>query len=146
MVEPGRYLVGEAGVYVARINDIKVSRGKNFYILDGGMNHHLAASGNLGQVIKRNFPMAVVSRLQDRSMQTVDVVGPLCTPLDTLARDALLPRAEIGDLVGIFHSGAYGVTASPVDFLSHPRPAEVLVGHGRVELITPREGWADLSS
>ena len=98
-VEPGRYLVGEAGIYVTRINDIKVSRGKTFYIVDGGMNHHLAASGNLGQVIKRNFPIAVVDRLDEGATHPVDVVGPLCTPLDTLARGATMSRAEVGNLV-----------------------------------------------
>jgi diaminopimelate decarboxylase len=138
VLEPGRYLVGEAGVYVSRINDIKVSRGKTFYILDGGMNHHLAASGNLGQVIKRNFPLAVVNRLDVEATERVDVVGPLCTPLDTLAREATLARARVGDLVGIFQSGAYGLTASPVGFLSHPTPAEVLVSQGTSRLIRPR--------
>ena len=144
LVEPGRYLVAEAGVYVARVNDIKVSRGKTFYILDGGMNHHLAASGNLGQVIKRNFPLAVVNRLGEPASQSVDVVGPLCTPLDTLARDASLAPAEVGDLVGIFQSGAYGLSASPLGFLSHPTPAEVLVADGVGTLIRPRLRWEDL--
>jgi diaminopimelate decarboxylase len=143
LIEPGRYLVAEAGLYVTRITDIKVSRGKTFYIVDGGMNHHLAASGNLGQVIKRNFPLAVVSRLTEEPTQKVDVVGPLCTPLDTLARDADLARAEVGDLVGIFQSGAYGLTASPQGFLSHPSPAEVLVEDGRASLIRPRRPWED---
>jgi len=144
LVEPGRFLVAEAGVYVARINDIKVSRGKTFYILDGGMNHHLAASGNLGQVIKRNFPLAVVNRLGEAPVQNVDVVGPLCTPLDTLARDAALARAEVGDLVGIFQSGAYGLSASPLGFLSHPTPAEVLAVDGASTLIRPRLRWEDV--
>ena len=144
LVEPGRYLVAEAGVYVARVNDIKVSRGKTFYILDGGMNHHLAASGNLGQVIKRNFPLAVLNRLGEPASQSVDVVGPLCTPLDTLARDAALARAEVGDLVGIFQSGAYGLSASPLGFLSHPTPAEVLAVDGVGTLIRPRLRWEDL--
>ena len=144
LVEPGRYLVAEAGVYVARVNDIKVSRGKTFYILDGGMNHHLAASGNLGQVIKRNFPLAVLNRLGEPASQSVDVVGPLCTPLDTLARDAALARAEVGDLIGIFQSGAYGLSASPLGFLSHPTPAEVLAVDGVGTLIRPRLRWEDL--
>jgi diaminopimelate decarboxylase len=142
LVEPGRYLVGEAGVYLTRINDIKVSRGKTFYIVDGGMHHHLAASGNLGQVIKRNFPIAVVNRLGEYAAQTVDVVGPLCTPLDTLAREATVAQAEVGDLIGIFQSGAYGLTASPGGFLSHASPAEVLAGHGTSELIRMRGGTA----
>jgi len=127
VVEPGRYLVGEAGVYVARVNDIKISRGKKFLILDGGMNHHLAASGNLGQVIKRNFPITIVNKLDGRDKEKVDIVGPLCTPLDTLARDVDVPMASIGDLVGIFQSGAYGPSASPGGFLSHPIPAEIMV-------------------
>lgn len=95
MVEPGRFLVGEAGVYVARINDIKISRGRKYLILDGGMNHHLAASGNLGQVIKRNFPMAVLNKCDAPATDTVDVVGPLCTPLDTLGRSEQLPRQKL---------------------------------------------------
>ena len=141
VVEPGRYLVGEAGVYLTRIADIKMSRGRTFYIVDGGMNHHLAASGNLGQVIKRNFPVAVANRLGCVPTETVDLVGPLCTPLDTLARDIALSKAEVGDLVGIFQSGAYGLTASPVGFLSHRTPAEILVGDGRARVIRARGEW-----
>jgi diaminopimelate decarboxylase len=127
MLEPGRFLVGEAGVYVARISDIKTSRGKKFLILDGGMNHHLAASGNLGQVIKRNFPIAILNKLNAGPDETVEVVGPLCTPLDTLGRSVKLPTAQVGDLVGIFQSGAYARSASPLGFLSHPSPPEVWV-------------------
>lgn len=138
MVEPGRFLVGEAGIYVARVNDIKVSRGKKFLILDGGMNHHLAASGNLGQTIKRNYPAALLNKLDAPGEETVDVVGPLCTPLDTLARNVVLPRAEIGDLFGIFQSGAYGRSASPLGFLSHPAPPEVWIDAGSDFLIQPR--------
>lgn len=138
LVEPGRFLAGEAGIYLARINDIKTSRGKKFLILDGGMNHHLAASGNLGQTIKRNYPVAIVNKLNAPPKETVDVVGPLCTPLDTLARGVALPRAEIGDLFGIFQSGAYALTASPMDFLGHPTPPEILVDSGRDFLIRRR--------
>jgi diaminopimelate decarboxylase len=144
VVEPGRYLVGEAGVYVARVTDVKVSRGKTFVVLDGGMNHHLAASGNLGQVIKRNFPIAVVNRLDAPATGAVDVVGPLCTPLDTLARDARLPRPRVGDLVGIFQSGAYARAASPLGFLSHPAPPEILVAAGIARLIRRRGTDHDL--
>jgi diaminopimelate decarboxylase len=138
MVEPGRFLVGEAGVYVTLVTDIKTSRGKKYAILDGGMNHHLAASGNLGQVIKRNFPMAILNKLDVPETDTVDVVGPLCTPLDTLGRSVHWPPAEVGDLVGIFQSGAYALTASPVGFLSHPSPAEVWVEGNRDFLIRRR--------
>jgi diaminopimelate decarboxylase len=138
MVEPGRYLVGEAGIYVTRIIDIKVSRGKKFLIVDGGMNHHLAASGNLGQIIKRNFPLALLNQVDSSPEETVDIVGPLCTPLDVLARATNLPAAEIGDLVGIFQSGGYARTASPLSFLSHPAPPEVWVEAGRDYLIRRR--------
>lgn len=137
LVEPGRYLVGEAGIYIARLLDMKVSRGKTFLVVDGGMNHHLAASGNLGQVIKRNFPVALINRLEAAPTVTADVVGPLCTPLDTLARDLPVPSPTVGDLVGIFQSGAYALSASPVDFLSHPFPAEILVQDGKVEVMRP---------
>jgi diaminopimelate decarboxylase len=143
VVEPGRYLVGEAGVYVARVNDIKISRGKKFLIMDGGMNHHLAASGNLGQVIKRNFPITVINKLAHPQKDLVDIVGPLCTPLDTLARDVQMPTAGIGDLIGIFQSGAYGRTASPIGFLSHPVPAEVWVDGGKATLIQERGRYSD---
>jgi diaminopimelate decarboxylase len=146
LVEPGRYLVGESGIYVTRINDIKTSRGKKFLILDGGMNHHLAASGNLGQVIKRNFPVALLNKLDGRLQETVDVVGPLCTPLDVLARDVRLPSADVGDLLGIFQSGAYARAASPLGFLSHPTPAEVWAEDGQVRLIRRRGTYDDLLS
>lgn len=131
VVEPGRYLAGEAGIYVARVTDVKTSRGKKFLILDGGMHHHLAASGNLGQTIKRNYPVAVLNKFHEPAQETVDVVGPLCTPLDVLARNINLPRADAGDLIGIFQSGAYARSASPLGFLSHPAPAEVFVDAGR---------------
>lgn len=144
MVEPGRFLVGECGVYVARINDIKMSRGKKYLILDGGMNHHLAASGNLGQVIKRNFPMAILNKIDSEATETVDVVGPLCTPLDTVGRSVLLPKAEVGDLIGIFQSGAYARTASPLGFLSHPTPPEVWIEDGQDFLIRRRGTLEDL--
>lgn len=144
LVEPGRYLVGEAGIYVTRVIDIKTSRGKKFLIVDGGMNHHLAASGNLGQTIKRNFPVALLNKLEETSKEIVDVVGPLCTPLDVLAREVPLPSADIGDLVGIFQSGAYARTASPLGFLSHPTPAEVLVRDGKLSLIRRRGIYNDL--
>jgi diaminopimelate decarboxylase len=143
MLEPGRFLAGEAGVYVARITDIKISRGKKYLILDGGMNHHLAASGNLGQVIKRNFPMAILNKLDAPASEKVDVVGPLCTPLDTLGRSVLLAPPEVGDLIGIFQSGAYARTASPLEFLSHPTPPEVWVEGGQEFLIRRRGSLED---
>ena len=126
-LESGRYLVGEAGVYVARVIDRKVSRGQVFLVTDGGLHHHLAASGNFGQVIRKNYPAAIGNRMGDGARETVSVVGPLCTPLDVLADRMDLAQADIGDLVVVFQSGAYGLSASPTAFLGHPAPAEVLV-------------------
>jgi len=125
------------------VTDIKVSRGKKFLIVDGGMHHHLAASGNLGQTIKRNYPIAVLNKINFPAEETVDVVGPLCTPLDVLARGVSLPKAEVGDLVGVFQSGAYARSASPLGFLSHPAPPEVLTDDGRHRLIRRRGECAD---
>lgn len=126
-IELGRYIVGEAGFYVTRVVDRKVSRGKTFLVVDGGMHHQLAASGNFGQVIRRNYPVAIGGRDDDGPLETVSVVGCLCTPLDLLAADVALPAADVGDLVVVFQAGAYGLTASPTAFLSHPAPIEVLV-------------------
>lgn len=127
IIELGRFIVGEAGVYVTRIVDRKESRGEVFLITDGGLHHQLAASGNFGQVLRRNYPVAIATRMTQEPSESANVVGCLCTPLDLLGSKVALPRAEIGDLVAVFQSGAYGLTASPTDFLSHPRPAEILV-------------------
>ena len=138
VVEPGRFLVAEAGIYVAQVNDVKISRGKKFVITDGGMHHHLAASGNLGQTIKRNFPVAVLNKLNQPPTEAVDIVGPLCTPLDVLARGISLPPIEIGDLIGVFQSGAYGRSASPLGFLSRCAPPEILVDRGAAREVRRR--------
>jgi diaminopimelate decarboxylase len=127
LLELGRYLVAEAGVYVTRVVDRKESRGTTFLMVDGGMHHQLAASGNFGQVIRRNYPIVVGNRMDHEPEETVQVVGCLCTPLDLLGDKVSLPRAEVGDLVVLFQAGAYGLTASPTAFLSHPAPVEVLV-------------------
>ena len=127
VLELGRYLVGEAGIYVCRVIDRKISRGQVFLITDGGLHQHLAASGNFGQVIRKNYPVLVGNRVNGRPREVASVVGPLCTPLDVLADKIELARAEIGDLIVVLQSGAYGLTASPTAFLSHPPPAEVLV-------------------
>jgi diaminopimelate decarboxylase len=127
VLELGRYIVGECGFYVTRVVDRKESRGKTFLVVDGGMHHQLAASGNFGQVIRRNYPVAVGNRSGDEATETVSVVGSLCTPLDLLADAATLPRADVGDLVVVLQAGAYGLTASPTAFLGHPTPVEMLV-------------------
>ncbi|WP_104012937.1 pyridoxal-dependent decarboxylase, exosortase A system-associated [Burkholderia anthinoferrum] len=127
VLELGRYLVGEAGIYVCRIIDRKVSRERTFLITDGGLHHHLAASGNFGQILRRNFPVAIGNRQTQAPTERCHIVGCLCTPLDRIADDALLPEACIGDLVVVFQSGAYGRSASPGDFLGHPNAIEMLV-------------------
>ncbi|GGC96990.1 pyridoxal-dependent decarboxylase, exosortase A system-associated [Undibacterium terreum] len=130
-LEFGRYLVGEAGIYVARVTDVKRSRGELFIVTDGGMHHHLAASGNFGQVIRKNYPVAVGNKMTAAQAgvpaENASVVGPLCTPLDILADQMALAHAEIGDLIVVFQSGAYGLTASPTAFLGHRIAAEVIV-------------------
>jgi diaminopimelate decarboxylase len=126
-IELGRWLVGEAGVYLTRIVDRKESRGEIFLVCDGGLNHQLAATGNLGTVVRRNYPVAVITASADAPRETASVVGPLCTPLDRIADQVELPRASPGDVIAIFMAGAYGLTASPWEFLGHPRPGEILV-------------------
>jgi diaminopimelate decarboxylase len=125
IMELGRYLVGEAGIYVCRVIDIKDSRGVRFAITDGGLHHHLAASGNFGQVIRKNYPVAAVERRSEKEEHTV--VGPLCTPLDLLGDRITTSLVEEGSLVAVLQSGAYGKTASPAQFLSHPCCIEVTI-------------------
>ncbi len=127
VIELGRYLVGEAGVYVCRVIDRKVSRGHTYLVTDGGLHQHLAASGNFGQVIRKNYPVVTPERLRGGIRETVSVVGPLCTPLDVLGDKVELAAAGPGDLVAVLQSGAYGYSASPHAFLSHPVPVEILV-------------------
>jgi diaminopimelate decarboxylase len=127
-IELGRWLVGEAGVYLTRIVDRKVSHGKTFLVTDGGMHHQLAASGNFGQVVRRNYPVAIAGRFGEPAEGEVSIVGCLCTPLDRLADDVMMPRAEPGDIVAIFLAGAYGLSASPQAFLAHPPARETIVG------------------
>ena len=127
VIELGRYMVGEAGIYVSKVIDRKISRGHVFLVTDGGLHHQLAASGNFGQVIRKNYPVAIANRMNATERETASVVGPLCTPLDLLGDKMELARAEVGDLVAVFQSGAYGPTASPSAFLSHPASVEMLV-------------------
>jgi len=127
VLELGRYLVGEAGLYLCRVVERKVSRGKLFLICDGGMHQHLAASGNFGQVLRRNYPVVRADQVYAGERERVQVVGPLCTPLDVLGVDVEIGRCEPGDLIAITQSGAYGYSASPLGFLSHPLPKQLLV-------------------
>jgi diaminopimelate decarboxylase len=124
VLELGRFLVGRFGVYVASVNDVKETRGKRIVVLDGGMNHVFPATGNFGQLVKKNYPIVNLSRDGEPCPQ--EVVGPLCTPIDSLARELALPAAEVGDLMAFLHVGAYSYAASPLLFLGHPTPPELL--------------------
>jgi diaminopimelate decarboxylase len=126
-VELGRYLVGESGVYLTRIVDRKISHGEIYLVTDGGLHHQLAASGNFGTVIRRNYPVAIASKFAAPVEEEASVVGCLCTPLDRLADKAGFPRAEVGDLFAVFCAGAYGASASPAMFLGQGPAAEMLI-------------------
>ena len=126
-MEMGRYLVGEAGVYLCRVIDRKDSHGTTFLVTDGGLHHQLAASGNFGTVVRRNYPSAIATRYGAEPTEEVNIVGCLCTPLDRLADNAMMPHADVGDLVAVFCAGAYGASASPSAFLGHGPAAEMLV-------------------
>ena len=126
-MELGRWLVAEAGIYLMRVVDRKVSHGETFLVTDGGLHHQLAASGNFGTVIRRNYPIAVAGRFGRAAAETVSVVGCLCTPLDRLGDQVGLPRADVGDLIALFQAGAYGASASPAAFLGQGPAREMLV-------------------
>lgn len=126
-MELGRYLVGEAGVYLTRVIDRKESHGVTFLVTDGGLHHQLAASGNFGTVVRRNYPSAIATHYGAEATEEVNIVGCLCTPLDRLADNAMMPRADVGDLVAVFCAGAYGASASPSAFLGHGPAAELIV-------------------
>ncbi|MCB1676334.1 MAG: hypothetical protein KDI01_08585, partial [Halioglobus sp.] len=127
VMELGRYLVAAAGIYVCEVLERKESRGETFLITNGGLHHHLAASGNFGQVLRKNYPACLGNRMAPGPTEVVNVVGPLCTPLDILAEKIELPVAAPGDLFVVYQSGAYGYSASPRDFLSHPHPLEIML-------------------
>ncbi|UGT61026.1 diaminopimelate decarboxylase [Nocardia asteroides] len=143
VMELGRYLTAPAGIYVSRVQYIKESRGQRFAIVDGGTHHHMAAVG-VGSFVKRNFPIALLSRTDAETDGLWNIAGPLCTPQDTLGRNVSLPTLERGDLIGVHRSGAYGPSASPVLFLGHGHPAEVLVHNGRPHLVRERDRPDDL--
>jgi diaminopimelate decarboxylase len=126
-IELGRYLVGEAGLYVCEVVDRKISRGEVYIVTNGGLHQHLAASGNFGQVLRKNFPVVVANRVVGSKREVANVVGPLCTPLDILAAQMDLAVAQPGDLIAVYQSGAYGYSTSPIAFLGHPPPAQIIV-------------------
>jgi diaminopimelate decarboxylase len=127
VIELGRFLVAEAGLYACKVLDKKQSRGTTYLVCNGGLHHHLSNSGNFGQVIRKNYPVAIANRMAQSETELVTIVGPLCTPLDIVADRMELPKADVGDWVVVYQSGAYGATASPQDFLGHPAVAEILL-------------------
>ena len=135
LFELGRYLVADAGVYVTRVIDVKETRGKTFAVTDGGMNHHLTATGNMGQIFRKAYPLLNLTRMVGVPEEGVAVAGPCCTPLDVFGNNIPLVAPEAGDLIGVFYSGAYGFSASNLGFLSHPTPAEVLLLGGSAHLL-----------
>ena len=126
-LELGRYLVAEAGTYLCEVTDKKISRGQTFLMTNGGMHHHLANSGNFGQVVRKNYPVILANRVECSDVEQVEICGPLCTPLDIVAAKVTLPKAEIGDVIAVLQSGAYGASASPCNFLRHPEVTELLL-------------------
>ncbi|WNF28003.1 type III PLP-dependent enzyme [Streptomyces sp. C11-1] len=143
VMELGRYLTAPFGTYVTRVRYVKTSMGENFAVADGGTNHHMAAVG-IGSFVKRNFPMRVLNRAEEPATGVWNITGPLCTPNDTLGKKVQLPEVRPGDLIGVGCSGAYGPSASPVNFLSHGHPAEVLVLDGRSHAVRDRDRPDDL--
>ncbi len=133
-LELGRFLVGPAGYFVTQVRRIKETRGRRIAICDGGMNNHLAACGHMGSVVHRNYPMLRLGA-DHGPAQPYDLFGPLCTTIDHLALAQAFAGLAAGDLVCVGSSGAYGLTASPLYFISHPHPHEVLVRAGSSELI-----------
>lgn len=133
--ELGRYLLADSGIYVMRVVDVKTTQGKQFVVTDGGMNHHLTATGNMGQVFRKSYPLLNLSRIASAAEVEVGVTGPLCTPLDSFGSRIVLGEPRVGDLIGVFYSGAYGYSASNLGFLSHPTPAEVLLQGGGSHLL-----------
>lgn len=143
IMELGRYLAAPAGTYVTRVQYVKSSMGERYAVVDGGTHQHMAAVG-LGSFVKRNFPMCLANRLDEEPDGVWHVAGPLCTPNDILGKAIAMPAPRAGDLIGVLRSGAYGPTASPVLFLGHGYPAEVLVHRGRAHLVRFRDGAEDV--
>ena len=127
-LELGRYLVGEAGIYLTRVIAKKDSRGSTICVCDGGMNHHLGACGHFGSVIHRNYRMFKVTDSDPQAeLESYELVGPLCTTIDTLGHGVKMTGLGVGDVIAVHCSGAYGLSASPIHFISHDPPKEIAV-------------------
>ena len=143
IMELGRYLVAESGIYVTRARYVKKSRGQKFVLVSGGMNHHQATT-SIGSLVKNHFPMEVLNKMGLPKEEEAHVCGPLCTPADVLGKSVKMTEVEPGDLLGLLKSGAYGLTASPLKFLSHDHPIEVMVYKGKDYLIRQESDVADI--
>lgn len=139
--ESGRYLVGPAGAYVARVVEVKRSFGVRYALLDGGIHHVLSLSGTM-RSLRRPVAVSRIGR-QGGPTEPTEIAGPLCTPIDRLASAADLPcDLAAGDLLAFANCGAYARHASPLDFLGHDWPAEVMIDNGRCTLLSPRRAWS----
>ena len=146
IIESGRYLVAESGAFISKVCDVKQSHGEHFLVTDGGMNCHMAATG-IGALLKRNFPIVTLSHPEAREIDhhiPYNITGPLCTPGDLIGRDVMFPKMKVGDYVAILVAGAYGPSASPVLFLSHGHPAEVLIYKGEACLIRKKDSVSNI--
>ncbi len=142
LLEPGRFLVGAAGAYLARVVDRKRVAETEVVVLDGGV-HHLLRPALVGQ---EHRVRVLGTRGRGPRAWPVTIAGPLCSGLDVFAASAVLPLPDVGDLVAVLDAGAYGFSESMPLFLSHPIPAEVAVRGGRAALIRPRllpESWLE---
>jgi diaminopimelate decarboxylase len=143
IMELGRFLVAESGIYLSKVRYTKKSRGQKFVLVGGGMNHHQATT-SIGTLIKDHFPIEILNKMALPKNDKVTVCGPLCTPTDVLGKSVQMVEVEPGDLLGILKSGAYGLTASPIKFLSHDHPIEVMVYRGTDYLIRQASAVSDI--
>jgi diaminopimelate decarboxylase len=143
VMELGRFIVAEAGVYVSEVRYLKTSRGKQYALVSGGTNH-FQATASVDSILKRSFPIKLLNKMENGAVSPIVVCGPLCTPADVLGRGVDLPAVEVGDLIGVLNAGAYGMTASPLEFLSHAWPSEVLVYQGTAYLVRKPPSISDV--
>lgn len=139
--ESGRYIVADCGMYLTKILYKKVSKGKNYLICDGGLNHILGSS-YYNREIRDNYPINVFNK--EGETDEYYIAGPLCTPKDIFGRKAMIVKPDIGDYICVNKVGAYGLTFSPIRFISHLTPAEVLVKDNEFYLLRKRDTYSDL--
>ncbi|MBY7739005.1 type III PLP-dependent enzyme [Paenibacillus polymyxa] len=147
IIESGRYLVAQSGMYVCRALYTKESKGEKFVVADGGMNHYVSATFR-GRRLRDNYPVRIMRRQVGEevstALETVSIVGPLCTPEDCIVKKAELPPIREGDYIAFPNAGAYGLSYSPLYFLGHATPAELLDYRGEVHVIREHGDRTDL--